>query len=435
MIFFLQISSHPFFLSLVFLKKQYQFMKNILLCSDRKHATNLLISYFSRYVLIFSIYLFTSCSGSYQNSNSKIQGKLSNSSGEIVSLVDVNSSQVKTIDSVKVDEKGQFTFKKNVPEKGFYIIQISTSNYATIIADSSEKIFLEGDAKNLRDSYKVSGSKDSEVFLKFNDYTQGKFKTMEALRTKEDSIRRVYEAYMNTSPDSLFLDSLSKMLEPKFNSFSEDYRKLADETGVYLKKFIDENITSFASLAAVQMLNVDRDIDYFVKVADALTAKYPNVENLKGFKTYVDGQKRLAIGSPAPEITMNDREDKSLSLSSLKGKVVIVDFWASWCKPCRAGNPFVVSLYNKYKDKGLDVFSVSLDFKKDAWLNAIAQDKLAWKNHVCDMKQWQSSVVALYGFSSIPFTCLLDRNGNIAGKNLQGPALEDKIKELLEKGH
>jgi thiol-disulfide isomerase/thioredoxin len=145
----------------------------------------------------------------------------------------------------------------------------------------------------------------------------------------------------------------------------------------------------------------------------------------------VQGQKHLAIGKPAPEITMNGPDEKPLSLSSLKGKVVIVDFWASWCKPCRAGNPFVVSLYNRYKDKGLDIFSVSLDFKKDAWLNAIAQDKLSWKNHVCDMKQWQSPVVALYGFSGIPFTCVLDKNGNIAGKNLQGPALEDKIKELI----
>ncbi|MFI5163622.1 MAG: redoxin domain-containing protein [Bacteroidia bacterium] len=375
--------------------------------------------------------LFSSCGNNKNNTNFQIKGKLTNSSGEIIMLVDVNSPQVKTIDSVKVNEDGEFIFTKKVPDKGFYTIQISTTNYATIIADSTEKIIIEGDAKNLKESYKVIGSKDSDAFLRFSDYTQKKFKVMESLRNQQDSIRRVYQAYMNTTRDTVRLDSLSKMLEPKFNYFSEEYRKLADETNVFIRKFIDENVSSFASLAAVQMLNPERDIAYFVKVADALTAKYPAVANLKGFQAYVQGQKKLALGMPAPEITMNDQNEKPLSLSSLKGKVVIVDFWASWCKPCRAENPFMVKLYNTYKDKGLDIFSVSLDFKKEAWLEAIVKDKLTWKNHVCDMKQWQSDVVALYGFSGIPFNCLLDKNGNIAGKNLQGPALEEKIKELL----
>ena len=108
-----------------------------------------------------------------------------------------------------------------------------------------------------------------------------------------------------------------------------------------------------------------------------------------------------------------------------------MDFWASWCKPCRAENPFVVSLYNKYKDKGLDIFSVSLDQQKEAWLQAIKADKLSWKNHVCDFKMWQSPVVSLYGFTGIPFACILDKKGNIAGKNLRGPELEEKIKELI----
>ena len=374
--------------------------------------------------------LVNSC-GNHAPKEYQIKGIITNSSGETVSLIDVNESQPKTIDSVKVNEKGEFYILKKVPEKGFYTIQLSPSNFTTLIIDSTEMISFEADAKTINENYKADGSEDTKLYLQFNNFTKKKFKDMELLRNKQDSIRKVYEAYLNTSPDSLFLDSLSKMLEPIFNKFSEDYKKQSEEASAYIKKFIDDNTSSFASLAAVQMLSPDRDINYFIKVSDALTAKYPNIKNLKGFQEYVQKEKKLAIGMPAPEITLNGKDGKPISLSSLKGKVVIVDFWASWCKPCRAENPFVVSLYNKYKDKGLDIFSVSLDFNKDAWLKAISQDKLIWKNHVTDLKQWQSPVVSLYGFTGIPFTCLLNKQGNLAGKNLRGPELEMKVKELL----
>ena len=364
-------------------------------------------------------------------SDFQLKGKIAGSNGEFISLVDINSSAVKTIDSIKVDENGEFVFTKKVPNKGFYNIQISPSNYATIIADSTEKIIFEGNAKTISEGYKITGSPDADVFLKFNSETKKNLKEMESIRMNQDSIRRVYEAYMNTTNKKVELDSLSNALEPTFNAFSEKYKKLADETQTYVKKFIDENSSSFASLAAVQMLSPERDIVYYVKVAEALTKKYSNVENLKSFQAYVDQKKLTAIGMPAPEIQMNDKDGKPIALSSLKGKVVVLDFWASWCKPCRAENPFVVELYNTYKSKGLDIYSVSLDFNKDAWLKAIDQDKLTWKNHVCDMKQWQSPVVALYGFTGIPYTCLIDKEGRIAGKNLQGPELKMKLMELL----
>jgi len=119
-----------------------------------------------------------------------------------------------------------------------------------------------------------------------------------------------------------------------------------------------------------------------------------------------------------------------LALASLRGKTVLIDFWASWCRPCRAENPNVVRVYNKYKDKGFDVFSVSLDNRKGAWEKAIQDDGLVW-NHVSDLNGWKSSVVSLYRFKGIPFTVLIDKEGKIIAKNLRGPALEQKLKEVL----
>lgn len=378
--------------------------------------------------LSFIIY---SCSGTAEISDYQIKGKLTNSSGETVELIDMNSNQPKTIDSATISENGEFVFTNKVSEKGFYSVQLSPSNFATLILDSSEHVLIEGDAQKLAETYKVTGSKDSEIFLSFNNTTKDKFQRMEIIKHRQDSIRQVFESYLNSGTDSVSLDSLSRSLEPTFNAFAEEMKKISDEVNSYSKQFIDENTTSFASLAAIQMLNPDENISYYVKVADALSAKYPDVTNLKGFKAYVNELKSNAIGMPAPEITMNTPEGKSLSLSSLKGKIVVVDFWASWCKPCRAENPFIVSLYKKYKDKGFDIFSVSIDHDKNAWIDAVKKDNLSWKNHVSDLGGWQSPVVKLYGFNGIPFTVLLDKEGKIAAKNLRGPQLEEKIKELL----
>lgn len=135
-------------------------------------------------------------------------------------------------------------------------------------------------------------------------------------------------------------------------------------------------------------------------------------------------------GAPAPEISLNTPEGNVLKLSDLKGKYVLVDFWASWCKPCRRENPNVVKAYNKYKDKGFEILGVSLDRDRARWLQAIQADGLTWK-HVSDLKYFQCEAAVDYGVSAIPFTVLVDKEGKIIAQNLRGPSLERKLEELF----
>jgi thiol-disulfide isomerase/thioredoxin len=147
---------------------------------------------------------------------------------------------------------------------------------------------------------------------------------------------------------------------------------------------------------------------------------------------------QLAIGTEIPNIQLADPNGDIRSLYDLKGKYVLVDFWASWCKPCRAENPNVVRLYKKYHNKGFDVFSVSLDGlpnqpnAKQGWLEAIKQDGLEWPNHVSELKGWQSLVVQEFGIQGIPFAILIDPEGKIIAKNIRGAALEEKLAAIFE---
>lgn len=147
----------------------------------------------------------------------------------------------------------------------------------------------------------------------------------------------------------------------------------------------------------------------------------------------IDKEKSFMIGGKAPDFVQMTPDGEELHLSDLKGKVVLIDFWASWCGPCRRENPNVVRLYNEYKDKGFEIIGVSLDRKKDKWLQAIEQDELNWL-HVSDLKGWKNEVAQMYSVSSIPYTVLLDREGKIIGKRLRGTSLEKKLKEIFSEG-
>ncbi len=177
------------------------------------------------------------------------------------------------------------------------------------------------------------------------------------------------------------------------------------------------------------------DIAYFNQVANEMSEKYPYSEYpalIRRDIASVEAQlEQMYNPQLAPDIVMTDMNGNAAKLSDLRGQVVLLDFWASWCQPCRQENPNVVRLYNEYKNKGFTVFSVSLDDNKEDWLAAIEADNLIWPNHVSDLRGWQSAGAALYQVSSIPATFLLDAEGKIIDSNLRGAELERKLQEIL----
>ena len=359
------------------------------------------------------------CSSTSEDENGfQLSAKFSNANGETVILEQMTPQGLKGIDTVVVDENGELKISSATIQKGFYRLKISDKNFATFIFDADEKVSVGGDAKDLGNTYTVDGSVDSKLFWDINQASMSNYK-------KRDSLQKVFQAFINViKMDSLRIDSMSNALE-------KPYMDLVNEHNQYLKNFVENNPASFASLAAIQQLPAEEFLSTYIKLDDGLYTKYPNSEYIKTFQEAVQNQKKLSVGTLAPEITMNNTEEKPLSLSTLKGKIVLIDFWASWCGPCRAENPTVVKAYNKFKAKGFEIFSVSLDKDMDKWKEAIKKDNLTWKNHVCDFKFWDSPVVSLYNFNAIPYNVLIDKEGMIIAKNLRGEDLEKKLQEIL----
>lgn len=216
----------------------------------------------------------------------------------------------------------------------------------------------------------------------------------------------------------------------------------------------------FVNLFLVERLPFDKYPDLYKKVYEQLNTQAPNSALTLALNSKISQLEaavstgRIEVGAVAPDIRLKNPDGKELSLSSLRGKVVLLDFWASWCGPCRRENPNVVRTYQKYKDKGFTVYSVSLDGlddqrmmmmqnnpdqikqamddQRNKWLGAIKQDGLEWNTHVSDLRGWSSQAAAMYGVNSIPRTFLLDKNGKIVAMNLRGEQLEQEVKNLLK---
>ena len=283
-----------------------------------------------------------------------------------------------------------------------------------LILTPGEKISLKTTSAKLGGDAAIEGSFHTQLLYSTMSNTQ-------LFESRKAALNQQYNE-IQSSPKR---DSLATIIINQFR-INDSLQKVA------LIAQMNKYPASLAWIFFQDKLDMSTDFDIIDKTDAATFKAYPENPFVQQHHQMVEVERKTAIGSPAPEISLMDTEGKIRKLSSLKGKVVLIDFWASWCGPCRKENPHVVAMYGKYKDKGFEIYSVSLDKDRESWLKAIAKDNLTWPNHVSDLKYWKSEGAAAYGVTAIPFTVLVDKKGKIVAKKLRGEELENKVKELCK---
>ena len=359
-------------------------------------------------LFLISILLLFGC-GQKRN-NKKIYGRLRNAEKSWIYLQKISELGDVTIDSVMSSSDGSFEMTNPSTSPEFYILRTNSTNLIFLVLKSGENVEVNGDAKNLESTYKVRGSKDSELIQKLRSRD----------KILSDSLNKAYEILRAENPENK--DSLGMKLQQIYTDAME----------AYASNFIKNNLSSLVSLSATKFINQQAALALLNTLKDTLAKKYPDNKYVKDYITLLNELNELPPNSMCPEIKQRTPEGKTISLSSLRGKVVLIDFWASWCAPCRRENPHVVELYKKYKEKDFEIFGFSLDDNVEAWRNAIEKDGITWPQ-VSDLKKWESQVVKDFHIEAIPYSVLIDREGKIIAKGLRKDELEVRIKEALIK--
>ena len=365
-------------------------------------------------VAFLGILAFASCSNGQHEQTPKegeivLQGKVENPlSGHII-LEEVQGNQVAPIDTLPLAEDQTFKETLEIEEPGFYRLNFYGQQYAMLVLDDEDVTINANMSSN--EPVKIQGSKDTDDMEAINQLMRGNMEKVKALEAQ-------------------YLEARKNDEKIRMKELEQQYLALEKENKEELKNLMREMESSIALVYGVNYLNRETDFPFLDSLAVRLRKDLPDSKYVKDFAQGVESMRATVVGQVAPEISLPNPEGEIKKLSDLRGNIVMIDFWAAWCGPCRRENPNVVKLYNKYKDEGFEIYGVSLDRNREDWLKAIEKDGLTW-TQVSDLKYFNSEAAKTYSINAIPATILLDEEGRIIARNLRGEELEHKLAELF----
>ncbi|HEY5408323.1 MAG TPA: TlpA disulfide reductase family protein [Ginsengibacter sp.] len=376
-------------------------------------------------ILIFiSAILLVSCSSSQKKGMFSVNGELKGAADQKVFLeqISFNQQAPQVLDTAEV-VKGNFKVKAIAPEEGLYRLRFEKNAGYIFINDKSD-IDFSGDVK---DSTLQLARFNTPANISLTNFIM-MLDSIHTILIGEDRNLKEIEQQHN--------DSMQTLAQNQFNTTDNWYK-------TFLYQYIDTTKSPMVALFALGY-SQEIGIDSIKKLIDGLQKKFPKqtaiADVAKQFQDYMASQSQQqnqpksaqpAEGQTAPDFTLPDVDGKAFTLSSLRGKYVLVDFWASWCGPCREENPNVVATYKQFKDKNFTIVGVSLDQDKKNWVKAIKDDGLVWKQ-TSDLKYWNNKAAVLYGVEAIPYNVLIDPKGLIIATSLRGPDLINKLNEVLK---
>jgi len=364
--------------------------------------------------LVLLVFLVWSCTATEEHDGKVIiTGTIKNpiEQGEII-LEKFEVGEVIPVSTVKADADGNFSISTDLSEAGFYRINVYGQQMETIILNKDDlQVVADGQGGS---EIEVTGSDDAEYMSELNDFMTGM-----GVRIQDFNQR--------------FMAAQKAADQPLMQDLADEGMALEVEKNNSLKKMAWGFENSLVSLLITDFIqNKSEHMGFMDSLSVKLQSEIPNSSHVAMFVSNLDLMRpAVGLGEIAPEITLEKPNGETMKLSELRGKYVLLDFWAAWCRPCRAENPNVVNMYHKYNSKGFEVFGVSLDRTRKAWVDAIEKDGLVWNSHVSDLKYFQSEAAMTYKINAIPFALLLDPEGRVIGKNLRGRQLQAKLASIF----